>query len=117
MPYEDPDYAINQRRFKTRMGAISLLSEIYNKTHSRQKAGRLVRRASYPCVGRPPRHPVQSDSRLEIFQFSELLDDFRADYEDLYAPADLNKNLIEGFETLGQSHSVDIVVHVERCAY
>ncbi|KAF2231809.1 hypothetical protein EV356DRAFT_535156 [Viridothelium virens] len=104
MGFKDPDYDIYVERFWTRIGAISLLKEIYDNTHHRRRTGRLLRRASDPIVGRPGRHPIQSDDRFEIRRFTELLDDYRVDYENIHTRADLCTNLIDGFEYLGFWH-------------
>ena len=101
MQYEDFDYVIGETRPGSRLGAISVFREIYENTRIRQRKGRLVRRASDPRVGKPPRAPVQTDDRFEIRDFAAILDDFRVDLEDLYCKMELHDELVQSFETLG----------------
>ncbi|KAI9688225.1 MAG: hypothetical protein M1822_001731 [Bathelium mastoideum] len=104
MSYWDPDYDVVGTRFRSRLGAILLLQELYDKTRTKKRKGRLVRRVSYPIVGKPPREPIQMDDRFEIRDFAAFLDDFRVDYEDIYARPQLYHDLVQGFEHLGFWH-------------
>ena len=104
MLYKDVDYAIvGKKKFGSRMSAINTFRQIYANTRNRQRAGRLVRRASYPAVDRPQRHPVQSDDRFEIAKFASFLDDFQEEWSDVQSPASLDGDLVEMFDALGQS--------------